>query len=376
MRPFRCVCLLAGLALSLCAEEPPRRLDPVVVHAPPLPAKPVPPLIRLNLDHHLGTARFAAAAVADGDFIYIVGGANSEGTRLRSIERYDVRNGKCELFAELKRGRRNHRVVVVDHRLYVIGGYAETTWVGDEPFEPMVEIVDLATGRVTRGPDMPEPRANFACVAAGGDVYVIGGARRRGSAITNTNTTWVLNLARQHWSSGVPMITPRMAGAALVDGGFIVVPGGFGGNMAVANVEVYIPSEHLWRVLPPLHARTPAMAVTFLGHYLFLFGEHELVAYDLVTKRSTPYSFEYEAGRDVASVIAGGRVYVFGGDHSREPLDMEYYFPTPNADSLPTPGAPRSQSIATRESGPSDADHEAMDTIQVFELRDVAPVKP
>ncbi|MBS0663550.1 MAG: hypothetical protein JSR48_09805 [Verrucomicrobia bacterium] len=376
MRLIRSACLVFPLAVTLVAEEPPRRLDPVVVHAPPLPARPVPPLVRLNLDHHLRTARFAAAAVADGDYIYIVGGANSEGTRLRSIERYDTRTGKCEPFAELMRGRRNHRAVVYEHRLYVIGGYAETMWVGDEPFESRVEIVDLATGRVSRGPDMPEARANFGCVVAGGKIYVIGGARRRGSAITNTNTSWVLDPVGRQWSAGVPMVTPRMAGAALVDGGFIVVPGGFGGNQAVANVEVYIPADHLWRILPPLHARTPATSVTFLGHYLFLFGEHELVAYDLMTKRSTAYRFDYEAGRDVAPVLAGERIYVFGGDQSREPLNMEFYFPTANADSIPTPGAPRSQVIQTSDSGPTDADHEALDTIQVFELRDVAPLPP
>ncbi len=376
MRLIRSACLWLPLAASLLAEEPPRRLEPFVVHAPPMPAQPVPPLIRLKVDDHLRTARFGAVAVADGDFIYIVGGANSEGTRLRSIERYDLRTGRCEPFAELKRGRRNHRAVVVDHRLYVLGGYVETNWVGDEPFEPMVEIVDLATGRVSRGPDLPEARANFGCVAAGGKIYVIGGARLRGSAITNTNTTWVLDLASQHWSAGVPMGTPRMAGAALVDGGFIVVPGGYGGHLPMANVEVYIPAERLWRVLPPLHAPTPAMAVTFLGHHLFLFGEHELVAYDLATKRSAAYRFEYEASRDVAPAIAGGRIYVFGGDRSREPLDMEQYFPTAQADSLPTPGAPRSQAIVTRDSGPTDTEHEAMDTIQVFELREVAPVHP
>jgi len=367
--------LLAQTAPFARATEHIERLDPVVVHAPPLPAIPPVPLVRIDFQHHLVTARFAATAVVDGNYIYVVGGANSAGTRLRDIERIDLRTGQSEPFAQLTRGRRNLRAAVYEHRLYVLGGYAETNWVNDDPFESYVEIVDLATGRVSRGPNLPEARANFACAVVGGKLYVIGGARVAHNAITNTNTTDVLDLATGKWSTGLPMPTPRMAGAAVVDG-FIVVPGGYSGRRAVNNVEVFIPSDRLWRILPPLHAPTNAMSVAFLGHHLFLFGEHELVAYDLIPKKSVAYRFDYEVQRDTATVIAGNRIYVIGGDRSRDSFDMENYFPV--ARTAP-PAEPNSAgAIHTRDSAPTDYEHDASDSIQVFALRDVvsAPPKP
>jgi len=357
------------------AADPIQRLDPVTVNAPPLPKIPPVPLVKIQFDHRLVTARFAAAAAVDGEFVYVVGGANSQGARLRDIERLSLRTGQSEHFAELTRGRRNHRAVIFGRRLYVLGGYTATNWKGDDPFESYVEIVDLDTRRVTRGPDMPEARANFACAVAGGKLYVIGGARARHNAITNTNTTDVLDLATNQWSRGLPMPTPRMAGAAVVDN-FIVVPGGYSGRHAVDDVEVLVPRENLWRILPKLHAPTAATSVSFLGHYLFLFGEHELVAYDLVPKQSNAYRFDYLATRDPATVIAGNCVLVIGGDASKDPLDMEQYFPVATSFSPPEPGS--AAAISTQDSAPSDTEHEALDTIQVFALREVMshPAKP
>lgn len=376
LAPLRLFALAAALpAVSPAAPEKIEQLDRFVVHAPPLPAIPLVPLLRIEFNHRLHTARFAAAAAVDGDFIYVVGGANSAGTRLREIERIDLRTGQSEPFAELVRGRRNHRAVVYDHRLYVLGGYAETNWPTDDPFESYVEIVDLATGRVTRGPTMPEARANFGCAVVAGKLYVIGGARAHHNAITNTNTVQVLDLATGQWSAGLPMPTPRMAAAAVVDG-FIVVAGGYSGRRAVAEVEVFIPPEKLWRILPKLHAPTDAQSVGFLGHHLFLFGEHELVAYDLIPKQSVAYRFDYDAARDPATVIAGQRVYVIGGDRSKEEFNLEYYFPVARSAGPPEPNS--AAAIHTQGSTPTDTEHDAIDTIQVFALRDVTsgPAKP
>src|SRR5947209_6567980 len=66
--------LLASLAIGsrlLGAENPPpppQKLDPVIVNATTVP------LLKLDLGYHLHTARFGAAAVTDGTFIYVIGG--------------------------------------------------------------------------------------------------------------------------------------------------------------------------------------------------------------------------------------------------------------------------------------------------------------
>lgn len=323
--PFTCVAL-ASLVLSCgwraAAAESPTKLDPVLVAAPPVP------LVLLKMEPKLLVARFAAAAVSDGPYIYIIGGSNSHDTRLDDVERFDTRTGQSEKFTRLKYARRNHRAVVADGKIYVIGGLSDVDHPTEQPFLASMEVIDLATRAVTDGPPVPERRANFACVKLGGKIYVIGGARSHRGKITNTNTTFVYDLAARRWDQGVPMPTPRMAVAAAIDGGFIVVPGGYSGRRTVDNVEAFNPQTQEWLILPKLHQPVHANSLSFLGHHLFLFGNQEMVAYDLVPKRSASYRFDYRAVQDTAAVINGGRIYVIGGSASTEPIAMEDYFYT------------------------------------------------
>ena len=74
MRLRSVACCLALVAIVRASApgtekpEPVQALDPITVTAMPLP------LVKLDLGFHLSTGRFASAAVAEGGYIYVIGG--------------------------------------------------------------------------------------------------------------------------------------------------------------------------------------------------------------------------------------------------------------------------------------------------------------
>jgi hypothetical protein len=301
-------------------DAPPVKLDPLTVVAPPVP------LLKLPQDSGLRTPRFGAAAVADGPYIYVIGGSNSFATPLDEVERFDTRTNTSQHFATLHTGRRNHRAVICQGKLYVLGGYSVWSANQRELFESSVEVVDLASRRVELAAAMPTGKANFGCVCLHDRIYVIGGAIAKGNSIRHTNSVDVYDIASGRWSPGVRMPTPRMAVATEVTG-FLLVAGGIKGRREVSDVEMFNPVEQVWRKLPPLHQTANPTSAACLGHHLFLFTARELIAYDLQTKTSAAYRFDYVAAEDTTSVVSGERIYVIGGRRSHDIIGLDELFP-------------------------------------------------
>ena len=381
---FRVAFCLAALFFArnfgLGMDEPVQPGDDAPKILPRVEVTAVVPLVKVA-DYRMREARFAPAAVADGDFIYIIGGSNSGNVTLDSIERFNVRTGVSENFAKLNIGRLAHGAIVAGGKIYVLGGKSVQLRPAGSPrggefdiarpylnnpdarpyFEPTVEdrfraireqelhgidaadpvqnlsglelessmeVVDLATRRVTRGAGLPEARAAFACVEFGGKIYAIGGQVERGSTLAHSGAMAVFDLATGKWSRGAPMPTPRDSAAAWVDGGFIIVPGGYNGRVALDVVDVFNPRQGTWRNLPPLCHPVSAHSLAFLGHYLFLFGNYdspeELIAYDLFSKESASFTLDYKSARHTAAVVHEGKIYVMGGKVYRSSEALDY----------------------------------------------------
>lgn len=373
IRALRHAIILVMLPAILTAQQPEPRtqLDPVVV-------KGIHPLTKVA-EHPLLEPRFGAAVVAEGDYLYIIGGSNQDGTRLETVERVDLRTGRSENWAKLQVARRHHRAVILGGQIYVLGGTSGPAdsrdplsaeladYAGDDPpieeempprligapenlmvpsslpssridgtmsrggggfigalfsYEPTMEIIDLATGRVGFGPSLPTPKALFGCVTLGGKILVIGGQKLRGNGgIVCTSTTEVFDPAENKWSAGVYLPTPRRGTAAVVDG-FVIFLGGYGGQQAGRTVEVFNPREGIWRRLPPLSESVNPSATVWAGNYLFLFGNQEFRArqlvYDLRKKELVSYPLVIPDSDFAAAVFHQGRIYVVGGASLRQ----------------------------------------------------------
>jgi hypothetical protein len=302
------------------------------------------PLIKVA-EYTMREHRFGAAAVVHDRFIYIIAGSSADPGVLDSIERFDVRTCASEDFARLRTARLWSAAVLVGDKIYVLGGSGprldsralrasatrdvqRSSDQGGDPFEleASVEVVDLATRKVSRAPPMLEPRSQFACVVTGGKIHVLGGRVTIHSERAFTNATEIFDLATSRWSSGSPAPAPRASVATLVDGGFVIYPGGYNGRRALDDVDVFDPRDNSWRSLPRLCRTISAHSLVFLDHHLFLFGDYdrpdELLAYDLKTRQSEIFTLGYRSARHTAVAVVDRKIYVIGGKEFRDTVPL------------------------------------------------------
>lgn len=318
-----------------------------VVELPPVGVSANIPLVKVA-DYKLREARAHAAAVADDRYIYVIGGANATASwpYLASIERFDTILGTSEEFARMHWPRISHGAILHDGKIYVLGGMTWPKIVVDS-----VEIIDLATRRVSFGLKMPRAREEFGCVLLGDDIYALGGGTTYRPQAAATGSVDIYSLTSQTWRKGRPLSSSRLVAAAVLDrplvisgtglvandgsalrsgfanGPWIVVPGGYNGN-ALDLVQVFNPDLNAWFSLPPLLHPVSAAAPVISGHYLFLFGNYtapyELVAYNFITRKSESFTLGYKPSRSAAVVVVRGKIYVIGGKQSAEGSSSNY----------------------------------------------------
>lgn len=332
------------------------------------------PLVKVA-EYKMLEPRAATAVVARGDYLYVVSGMNSRNAPSYTVERFDTRSGKSEIFAKLRNPRLWHRAVLVGDKLYVLGGAeideisssdlaatagtmravarsksglgglddgrdintidrasnigrARLAWIDS------VEIINLTTGKVSAGPDMRTPRGQFVAVATGDRILAMGGNDSAENRTSLTNGIDVLDLKTNKWSRGGAMGTgARNGDGVLVEGGFVVVAGGYNGRLPQSDVTAYNVRTQAWNAVAPLCRPASAHATVFLGHYLFLFGDYakpeEFLAYDLKTKQSETFTGGF-APTCFAAAVAGedGRIYVVGGQANQysKPMDLVQVF--------------------------------------------------
>ena len=306
--------------------------------------------IKKVAEFQLSSGRKGAAAATDGDYIYIVGGEDALGSKVKMIERFNVRTHKSEFFADLQEPRAFHGAAIVGRKLYVFGGSDQpaaggapisgrdsdqplrrdrdadtdpglrmqnrSAPVSAGPYMNSVEYFDLDTRKRGYKNSMPTAKAFFGATVFDGKIYVIGGKKIKYGNRANTNSVEIFDPSSGSWTLGIPMPTPRQCMAVTVDD-FIIVPGGYDGSKSLDVVEFFSPKEPAWKILPPLESQVSASALVRFGKYLLMFGNYvspgKVVIYDLSNRRSQSFGFSYTPGRHAAAVTIGNRVYVIGG---------------------------------------------------------------
>jgi hypothetical protein len=290
---------------------------------------------------HLHTERFGAAAVADGRYVYIIGGMNRGGI-LGDIERFDVRTHEITTLTDRLTPRHHHGAVLVNGKIYMLGGHTYG-------WQDETQIYDLATGKITQGTPLPWPRYSFATAALGGKIYVMGGRIEGDDRLPRRME--IYDIASNSWTEGSPMPTPRVTSAAVVSHDMIIVPGGYARpatSVGVKTVEAYLPGKNQWVSLPDLAQPVSAHSAALLGNSLFLFGNYDppdtILAYDLVTHASTIFKDGFKPASHTAAVAHDGLIYVIGGIGAGDPNpfrgtdtrlvldDIQVFAPAPTAD--------------------------------------------
>lgn len=198
------------------------------------------------------------AMVAHGGKLYRAGGFtahNDEGDEhdLRSIAdfvRLDPETGKWESLAELPEPRSSHDAVMIQDRLYVVGGWRLG---GEKPvWHETAWMADLSKDEIawTRLPAPPFLRRALALGHLDGKLYVIGGMQKKGGPTTRVD---VFDPASGRWTQGPGMID-TLADADRGKGmeGFGASAYTLGGRLIVStyngNVQVLEPGGGDWKI--------------------------------------------------------------------------------------------------------------------------------
>lgn len=276
----------------------------------------------------LRTPRLWHAAVLAGNRIVVLGGSTPNGdggTSLHSFS-HDLASAKQEIrqhFGGLNAPPPPRSGPVSSPREELLG------------IDSAVEFIDLETGAVSPGPAMPVAKTQFACVQSGSQVFVFGGQAYTSGQRGFTNSVEILDLVSGKWTRGAPSPTARAGTAIAIAGGLIVYLGGYTGRGVLADVDLFNPTTQAWRSLPPLCRGISAHSGVFLGHHLFLFGDYaspnQIIAYDLKTRQSEVFRLGYAEARHTAAVAHQDKIYVVGGRPHVDapPLDLIQVFGAP-----------------------------------------------
>ncbi len=153
----------------------------------------------------LPVATRAAAGVAAGGRVYVVGGTTASGNT-RAVYTWNGR--RWSGYRSLPVPRFNHAAVALGGRIYVLGGFDG----GEEHDEVFVN--EAGSNRPWfRVADVPRPSHAFGVVAFRGELWLIGG--RRGEDVLRE--VWIYDPRRDRWRRGPALPRPmELLGAAVV----------------------------------------------------------------------------------------------------------------------------------------------------------------
>ncbi len=232
-------------------------------------------------------ARGAHSVAAVDGMIYAIGGWNTWGREVSTVEAYDPAANTWTTKADMPTARGSSAIAVVDGKIYVIGGNDSTSAPG---VTSVVEAYDPATDTWTRKADMPTARLKLAACVVGGQIYAFGGSIVWGWEVPAVPTVEVYDPATDTWNQTSDMPTAKWGHSASVVAGKVYIIGGIVPSIG----ELFEAGKLEW---------DEALELNSISHM-----------YDPTTDRwTTAANIPNNRTRHAAAVV-DGKIYAIGGD--------------------------------------------------------------
>ena len=190
----------------------------------------------------MGTRARGAGGVAVHDGrIYYAGGLR-DGDAVKWFDVYDPATGKWTALPDMPTARDHFHAVVLDGRLWAIGGRAKAI----DATTAVNEAFSFATGAWSGAfESLPTQRGGFAAAAVGDEVLIIGGEGKNPATgkLVTYGTVEAYNVKTDAWRELAPMPTKRHGiQAAVCNGGIYIAAGGtLAGSGPTAVHEAFHP---------------------------------------------------------------------------------------------------------------------------------------
>lgn len=166
----------------------------------------------------------------------------------------------------MQTGRSFLSVVVVNNKIYAIGGGTGTTSTINP--SPVVEIYDPILNDWDYIDFLNISRHSFGACVLNNKIYVIGGFGNN----NRMNAGEVYDLVSEEWSSIDSMQIPRDNLGVCALNNKIYAIGGFGNNGRVDIVEVYDPGTDTWEYSSSMNSYRDAFTVAIVNNKIYVIG--------------------------------------------------------------------------------------------------------
>ena len=171
--------------------------------------------------------------VNDGHYLYRIGGMhalNAKGEKedlqsVTEVARFDPATRQWTAMTNLPTPRSSHQAVLVDHTLYVVGGWALAGGSFDSTWSDTLLSCDVSQPNCEwKSSPVPFKTRAMGAAVYHGKLYVTGGLTPEGSS----DGVWVNDLATGTWTPGAPLPAENMTPTAAVWGDQLFANGGDG----------------------------------------------------------------------------------------------------------------------------------------------------
>lgn len=224
--------------------------------------------------------------------------------------------------------RQEHDVVVLNSKLYVIGGFDR-----GPTMLARVDVYDPAEDSWSEAAAFPERLHHANAAVVDGAIYVAGYLV---SGFQHKGKVYKYDPSADEWTEKTSMLEGRARGASAVAviGGKIYVAGGLRGGNAVKMTSVYDPENDSWTELPDAPRSVDHSAAGAIDGKLVMAGGRD-TRIDGITDSVDIFDPEAEAWSEgaamptarggVASTVVDGHLLVLGGEGN--PDDQSGVFP-------------------------------------------------
>lgn len=273
---------------------------------------------RTELKSSMPTPRMAITSASVDGKIYIFGGFTKRGKSTSLVEEYDSATNKWTQKTSMPTRRGMAAAVALDKLVYVVGGRNENG------ITTAVDVYDTGRNSWKKVKPLPASRWNHMLAVSGGKIYVIGGISGVGNRRECLTTVEIYDPAKDTWSTGCSLPTPKQGAAVSVVNGKIYIIGGRTGagnsGYAKSSVDVYDPIKNTWSEAKSMKsARTSAQSAVVYNKIYVIGGaarDKATTSIDVYDPTADKWTAKYSmqkprSGHSVNSV--GNKIYIIGG---------------------------------------------------------------
>ena len=185
------------------------------------------------------TGRGGAATQALGDSIYVIGGLDTNGDSVNTVEAYDLTAGTWSTVPSMLTARDNAGSAVIDEKIYIFGGRTRLSGSNVEGTLNTLEFFNPNDSSWNTGAPMPTGRRSMSVVVYDGEAILLGGEKNAEGGTFVAAEGYDASSDRWRLLTDMPM-GRHGAVAGVLNNGIVIAGGGpEGGTSYTADADIF-----------------------------------------------------------------------------------------------------------------------------------------